>query len=205
MPYGIIGSTADQTKNNFGVFSMQDVAELTKQGKFGGSFEVIKDESPSSVAAVNFTAIKESKYNVHLLQFIVKPDGNGTTQIRFSTNGGTSWVSTGYDYAMDLSDSLGNPNYANNVNGTSIDWIAGNGSARPNEFHTGYCYLYNLGNPNKYSYAVSHSFSQDTGANGLRMFGGGCYPVANTVNAIQFTNSASTFSGRVKLFGIKNL
>ena len=37
MPYGVLGSQADQTAKNFGVFSVNDVADLEKQGKFGGS------------------------------------------------------------------------------------------------------------------------------------------------------------------------
>ena len=125
MPYGYLGQTTpNQLASNSGVLSMSDVESLNKQGKLGGSLEHIKTENPSSSAAVNFLSIKESKYDIHLIQFLVKPDGDGTTQIRFSTNGGTTWVATGYDYAMDLSDSLGNPNTANNVNGTSIKSFA---------------------------------------------------------------------------------
>ena len=69
MPYGYLGQNLpNQTVSNSGVFSISDVADLEKQGKFGGSLELIEEQTFSNVASVEFTAIQENKYDVHFLQ-----------------------------------------------------------------------------------------------------------------------------------------
>ena len=46
MPYGYLGqNTPNQTVSNSGVFSISDVASLEKQGKFGGSLELIEEQT----------------------------------------------------------------------------------------------------------------------------------------------------------------
>ena len=78
MPYGVLGSQADQTAKNFGVFSVNDVADLEKQGKFGGSLELIQEiDQTSMTAQVEMTSIKESEYDMHIVQLTnVKPEND---------------------------------------------------------------------------------------------------------------------------------
>ena len=67
MPYGYLGQNLpNQTVSNSGVFSISDVADLEKQGKFGGSLELIEEQSASSTKVI-FSAIQENKYDVHYL------------------------------------------------------------------------------------------------------------------------------------------
>ena len=66
MPYGYTGQNLiNQTVKNSGVFSISDVADLEKQGKFGGSLELIADSDFTSSSGVEFTSIKENAYDVH--------------------------------------------------------------------------------------------------------------------------------------------
>jgi hypothetical protein len=49
MPYGYTGQNLiNQTVKNSGVFSISDVADLEKQGKFGGSLELIEEQTIST-------------------------------------------------------------------------------------------------------------------------------------------------------------
>jgi hypothetical protein len=57
MPYGYTGQNLiNQTVKNSGVFSISDVADLEKQGKFGGSLEHISTTTFSSVSEVDITS-----------------------------------------------------------------------------------------------------------------------------------------------------
>jgi hypothetical protein len=208
MPYGYLGqNTPNQTVSNSGVFSISDVASLEKQGKFGGSLELIAEQTVASVSSIDFTSIQETKYDVHFLQFFdMLPASGGDTTLRFSTDGGSTFVSTGYQYAYQQADVIGNFNEFKSTNSTAINWVAGNGGPEANEIHNAYVYLYNLGNSSKYSFTSSHSMSNDTSNTGLFTFGGGVYPTANTVNAIQIRHtSGATFSCTAKLYGVKQL
>ena len=63
MPYGYTGQNLiNQTVKNSGVFSISDVADLEKQGKFGGSLELIGEQTCSGNATLEFTDIKESVF-----------------------------------------------------------------------------------------------------------------------------------------------
>ena len=70
-----------------------------------GSLEFIESKTPSGVAQVDFTNIKESSYDIHFIQMIsMETTSTGhpqasKMQLRFSNNGGTSFESGSSDYA----------------------------------------------------------------------------------------------------------
>ena len=71
MPFGYTGQNLpNQTKANSGVFSISDVADLEKQGKFGGSLELIEEQTVSGTpSSLDFNSILENKYSAHLFVF----------------------------------------------------------------------------------------------------------------------------------------
>ena len=70
-----------------------------------------------------------------------------------------------------------------------------------NNNRCGYAYIHNLGNSSLYSYS---SYQQM--AAGVMSFGGGCYKVAETINAIQvLTTNGNAWTGTVSLYGVKDL
>lgn len=204
MPYGYLGTTPNQQLNNSGVFSVEEALALKNVGEFGGSLELIEEQTVSGVSSVNFTNIKGAKYDVHLLTFFDSLNSaGGQTQMRFSNDGGSSYETSSYSYAMQSGDVAGNFNEFKSTSAGYIDWISGNGGSDSTELQNAYVYLYNLNNSAKYSFASSQSMSMDTGNNGLMLFGGGTYFVAETINAIQIFPYSGTFSLTANLYGVK--
>ena len=187
MPYGYIGQNLpNQTKSNSGVFSISDVADLEKQGKFGGSLELIEEQTVSSVSAVDFTNLKGEKFDVHLLEFIdiSSSTDNEQIQVRFSNDSGSTYETTNYQYAFQQGNASGSFNEVKSTSDNAIDVSNPIGNAT-NEKGNAYCYLYNLNNSSKYSFVTQQSALQNNANVFTFTFGGGVYVVAETINAIR--------------------
>lgn len=206
MPFGYVGNFPNQKIKNSGIFSPEDVLNLSSVGEYGGSLELIEEQTVSGVSSVNFTNIKGAKYDVHLLTFFNSLNSaGGQTQMRFSNDGGSSFESSNYQYAMQSGDVAGNFNEFKSTSASYIDWISGNGGSDSTELQNAYVYLYNLNDSARYSFTSSQSMSMDTGNNGLMTYGGGLYKVAETINAIQIFPYSGTFSLTAKLYGVKKI
>ena len=71
MPYGYSGVTPNQKVKNTGVFSVNDINALVESGNWGGSLELLQEQSiTSSTASMIFSTMKESTYDVHLLTYV---------------------------------------------------------------------------------------------------------------------------------------
>ena len=209
MAYGYLGqNTPNQTVNNSGVFSITDSADLESQGALCGSLELIEEQNiTSTVEYIQFTNIKEDIYDVHLLQVrnLHKVSGSTLIQTRFSTNSGSSYISSGYQYAYQRCQANGSFQEDKSSSTSSILLANATGSST-NEVSNFYCYLYNLGNSAKYSFVTSHNV-YNISATLATSFGGGVLAQANTVNAFQLqSNVANIFaSAEIKLFGVKQI
>lgn len=211
MPYGYLGqNTPNQTVSNSGVFSISDVASLEKQGKFGGSLELIEEQTFSGVSSVEFTDIKENVFDVHFIQVSnFQHNGANNSGMRWllSNNGGTSYITSGYQMAFFDLDTGGGA--TENRSTTRLHFQATNISldrdTSPLSRSAGYYYLYNAGNPNKYTFQTNQTFSTDTSYN--IAFGGAVYTTAETINAFKFDDYGSAYSlyGTIKLYGLKQL
>ena len=76
-----LGTQPNDVKKNTGLYTPSEILQLTKDGSWGGSLELIEEQTVSSVSAVDFTSIQESKYDVHFMQV-------NTTDISSTTNFG---------------------------------------------------------------------------------------------------------------------
>ena len=123
--------------------------------------------------------------------------------MRFSNDGGSSFESSNYEYAVQSGDAVGNFNEFKSTSGSYIDWIAGNGGSDANELHNAYIYLYNLNDSAKYSFATYHSMSMDTTPNGLMTYGSAVYKVTETIDAVQIFPNSGNVSCTANLYGIK--
>jgi hypothetical protein len=208
MPYGYIGQNLpNQTKANSGVFSISDVADLEKQGKFGGSLELIEEQSiTSSTATMEFTNIQEAKYDVHLLQidsFYATAQRN--LLVRLSNDSGSSYISTGYQYAYQYGQANGSFGEDKSTNYNAMSLVTF-GADTIQESQNTYIYFYNLGNSSKYSFSTFQNTGVQTGVYGM-LFGGSVLPTAETHNAIQLLPTLSTNIANLqaKLYGVKQL
>ena len=208
MPFGYIGQnqTKQQVKNS-GVLSSFDISLLEKKGHAGGSLELIESQSVSGVSQVDFTSIKETKYDVHYVQLIsMETSSTGhpqasKMQLRFSNDGGSSYESgaSAYQWSNQYVATGGGNGESKDSADTSIEWTPRCNSGEPT---SAYMYLYNLGNSSKYSFTTSHTTINIDQSEFF--FGGGVYATAETINAMRFYNDYA-MTGTIKLFGVKQI
>jgi hypothetical protein len=203
-----LGTQPNDVKKNTGLYTPSEILELTKDGSWGGSLELIEEQTVSSVSSVNFTSIKESKYDVHVLQFsnIFASANSDQPVLRFSNDSGSSFETSNYQYAIQINGAHGFFGEGKSTSANAIYYILGRGGSTAIRKNNSYVYLYNLGNASKYSFVTIHTSGTDDAGNFLNLFGGGAYSQAETVNALQFIyTSGANISGDVKLYGVKQI
>ena len=202
MPFGYTGQNLpNQTKSNSGVFSISDVADLEKQGKFGGSLELIEEQTVSgATSSINFTNIKGAKSDVHFLTIVgYETNGGGSEfiRIRFSNDGGSTYESSNYQVAQQVCATGGTFTEVRSTSDTAIELSYTNNTEQGNN----YVYLYNLNNSSKYSFATFQGLKEGADIS----FGGGVYAVAETINALQVVTGTACDKAVIKLYGVKQL
>ena len=202
MSFGYLGDTStkikQQVKNN-GIISVSEAYELEKVGQLSGSLELIQSQTvTSSTAAIDFTSIKGDVYDTHFMTIVgFETAGGGTdlTTIRYSTDGGSSFVESGYMNAYH--NGYANGTFAENRS-TSESGIRVSFNTGTNQGN-GYVYLYNLNNSSLHSLNTFHAITD----NANMAYGGGLYPAANTVNAIRVMCPTNMDNAIVNLYGVK--
>ena len=199
MPYGYIGQNLpNQTVSNSGVFSISSAADLEKQGKFGGSLELIQDQTVSSVGHIDFTSIKESKFDVHILLLNnITSTANLNAGYQFYESGILRTASD-YDYAQYYGTRLGSFAGQSSTGETRI--------VGPNFFSanptSGIAYFYDLGDSSKFSYCTYQNWVD---GQYLFQFGSGVSPLTSLVDGIRVYTSGTAISGNARLYGVKKV
>ncbi len=199
-----LGTQPNDVKKNTGLYTPSEILQLTKDGSWGGSLELIEEKNiTSSTSAIDFTSIQENKYDVHFAtfsNFTASASGN-YVQSRLSNNGGTSFISSGYQYAHQYGSTTGTFGESKSTSNSffNLHTERGTGSAGS------YAYFYNLGNSSKYSFCTMQVMG--IGSQDFMFFGGSVHPTAETINAIRFMPSgAGTIDNlTIKLYGVKQI
>jgi len=209
MPY--LGTQPNNVKQNTGLYTPSEILQLEKDGHWGGSLELIEEQTTSGAVSYNFTSIKENVYDVHLLQIsgYTSPNGSQDFGLRFYESGVLETASV-YQYAYQQCG-VGGGFYENKSTGANHIRFDNTGSE--NWVQHLYVYLYNLGNSSKYSFTTQQAMPRRNTTGGsynssgtYAMFGGGVLPQASTVDGIQIYNSATTSTGgTAKLYGVKQI
>ena len=207
MPYGYLGQNLpNQTKSNSGVFSISDVADLEKQGKFGGSLELIEEQTHTSdVSTIDFTSIKENIYDVHLfvLSNIHSASGGQAMGMRFYESGVLETASV-YQYARQIGTVTGTFSVGQELTRSDIPQM-GTLDTTSGASGNQYIYCYYFGNSSKYSYVSYQDFTFDPNG-GVFTFGGGLLDQKSTVDGVRFflpSNTLNSFD--IKLYGVKQI
>jgi len=174
------------------------------QAKFGllggvadpGKLELIETQTASGIGAVEFTDIKEDIYNVHFMT-VSLTESTSALVTRISNNGGTSFISSGYQYAGQYGNVSGT---FGEDRGTSKTVFVEGGSGGSGLAKNQYVYMYNLGDSTKYSFSTSHHFSEHPSLGHYMAFYSSVYTTAEINNAIQV--GATSITGSVSLYGI---
>jgi len=195
MPY--LGTQPNDVKKNTGLYTPSEILQLTKDGSWGGSLELIAEETFTTSSAVENTSIQENKYDVHLLHIVANGSTSMNSGIQFYESGVLETASV-YKYASKSGAST-NTFGDTKSNGANRIYTVNFGAT----YKTGvYIYLYNLGNSSKYS-SITFQGNQDLNGYHTMFFGGGVLPQASTVNGFRIYLNTGTITGEYKLYGVK--
>ena len=203
-----LGTQPNDVKKNTGLYTPSEILQLTKDGSWGGSLELIEEQTTSgAVSFVDFTDIKENVYDVHYLTFnnVHQDTDNRKLQVQLYESGVLETASV-YQIANQFGRADGTFVEVNSTGTTAIRLTGNNGNAT-NETSNGYFYGYNFGNSSKYSFITLHTSSSDTGGSSQFDFGGGVLPQASTVDGIRLNMSGGNIDSgsNFKLFGVKQI
>ena len=197
MPY--LGTQPNNIVKNTGLYTPSEILQLKKDGHWGGSLELIAEETFTTSSAVENTSIQENKYDVHLLHIVANGSTSMNSGIQFYESGVLETASV-YQYALKSGASTGTFGDTKSTGANRIYTV--NFGAT---YKTGiYIYLYNLGNSSKYS-SITFQGNQDLNGYHTMFFGGGVLPQASTVNGFRIYINTGTITGEYKLYGVKQI
>ena len=195
---------------NSGVFSIDDIKFLKDNQQYPsfGQLELIQTQVASgSSLYIDFTNIKENTYNVHFLTWNnVHPQSDSKVlTLRLSENGGSSYATSNYDHAFMNINANGSFIETRSTSGTFMYCSTSVGTGT-GESANGYCYLYNLGDSQAYSYNTFHNSDLQAAPVFQNFHGSQVYHEASTINAFRLGTSdgSSTYTGDFSLYGVRS-
>lgn len=203
-----LGTQPNNVKKNTGLYTPSEILELTKDGSWGGSLELIQSQTISgNVAQVDFTDIKENIYDVHLLEIInARSDSDDKDfSLRVSV-GGTFDVGANYHRALFSISADGGTEESRVTTSSQMDITLHTGNAT-NEKANSYIYIYNAGNSAKYTTNTNQSTTINVNGVYKMVYGGGMYDQTGIVDGFRIfmDNSGNIESGVFKLYGYKQI
>lgn len=209
MPFGYTGSFPNQQVKNSGIFSPEDLLNLSSVGEYGGSLQLIESQTVSGVSAVNFTNIQGDRYRIMKMDINdVTPDTDSSNTywgLRFSSDGGSSYRNTStYSYGFwygggGTSTSAGVIGYQDATELRIGTFTSDTGSyiSTNSTIHIANCHDSALG-----TFAVFNGVSFGQTSVGYSYMGMGSSQHNESVNAISlFGTDSIAFSGQVNLYG----
>ena len=209
--FGYIPESPEQSFGNIkGIFTPTDIYDLTRADKYTnyGQLELITSLTASGTATtLDFTNIKQDIYNVHFLTIsdVFFSSTNVLTRLRLSNNGGTSFISSGYQYAYQSGNNAGTFNENKSTSDSYINLIQNTGN-EATEVTNAYVYFYNLGDSSKYSFLTYHFSGMSSAGTYYQMgFGSAVLPTAEVHNSFQLIDGLLTrnINAKCSLYGIK--
>ena len=195
-----LGTQPNDVKKNTGLYTPSEILQLTKDGNWGGSLELIEEQTFSATTTIDFTSIKGNKYDVIVAQLndVQTNGGNDNIDMRFYESGVLETASV-YQYALQY----GYPSTFGETKSTGANRmvIAPNQNS---ENTNGYIYFYNLNNSSKYSFYTVQTTNL-SGGNFFFYFGGGMLPQASVVDGIRFFSDTYNLEGGISLYGEKQI
>ena len=202
-----LGTQPNDVKKNIGLYTPSEILQLTKDGSWGGSLELIEEQTASSDSAIDFLTIQENKYDVHLLQVnnYQSDTDNAILTVKLYESG---VLETGSVYQVAIQGGRANGTFTTYTSTSNVNGLSHIGSGIDNASASsanGYTYFYNLGNSSKYSFSTFQwSYIYYTDIYEMN-FGSGVLPQASTVDGFRISANAGTFSGNFKLYGVKQI
>ena len=209
MSFGYLGDTSTKIKQqvkNQGVISISENYELDKAGHLGGSLELIQSQTVSGVSQVDFTNIKEGEYKTHFLVVSATPSADTQNYIRFSNDGGSSFVSASgsYQYAFRINDE-GNTGGNTSSDSSTQLYLNYGGGTGSNEEHSAYYYFHSLGDSTLFSLVTSKAVNAGSTGTTHSFMSAGVYKTKEVVNGIRLYFQNGNTTGTYSLYGVKEI
>ena len=170
-------------------------------------FVLLATNTPSTASTSDFTAFDNSTYSSYIFHFLnIKPGTNGSAlMLRTSTDGGSSYDTSGYKYVHHGYNTAGNEerDYSESAAGVYIT-SANNWGGASNESLSGEVKLFNAG-ASEYT-KITGTVSYDDDQAGLYLCNAsitGERSSAADVDAVQFLSTSGTVTGTIKMYGVK--
>ena len=197
-----LGTQPNNVKKNIGLYTPSEILQLTKDGSWGGSLELIETQTFTTTTNVDFTAIQESIYNVHFATISVERQSTSgeSVGIQFFESGVLETASV-YQYSYQNGESGGTFSESKS---TGNNRLFGTQFVDAGDNKLSYNYFYNLGDSSKYSFQTMQSTAIQ-GTNYKMRFGGGFLAQTSAVDGIRFTSVSGTITGTIKLYGVKQI
>lgn len=208
MPY--IGTQPNDVKENTGVYTPSEILQLTKDGHWSGSYELIVTRSAdNSAQTLEFDNCFTTKYGMYLIHWKDFVPANDENAIYFRFKNASGEVTSGYQYA----------NFRNNASGgsgeeksTSAGFIKvhGGGGTGTNESQQGHIFVYAPAGSDRTMASYSSTFVDQNALYNHEM-GGGNSGTAEATPGFMFRSIASggtlgnINSLDVSVYGVKSL
>ena len=209
MPYGYSGVTPNQKVKNKVVFSVNDINALVESGNWGGSLELLQEQSiTSSTASMIFSTMKESTYDVHLLTYVnsIPVTAGGRIKMQLYESGVLETASV-YQWAMQSNRSDGTYNETKSTAADNFHLGTNTESGVTGSVDNAFIYIYDAGNSDRYTFInFQTSGLYEATSSLLSYFGGGVLPQKSTVDGIKLFSSAGNIQNlQAKLYGVKKV
>ncbi len=203
--YTLTFPTTDGNANEFLKTDGSGVLSFAEAG--GGAYTLIKSQTASNSASVEFkngvsSVVLDSTYCHYFVigYDVVSQTDDKNLQIQFSTDAGSSYITSGYDTIINrIRSDLANSNQTATDCAMLLNSFGNNASAQKGDFKFE---LFNPAGTLKTSYFFNGTCIDHQGRVG-HMNGGGIYETNGDVDAIKiFFNSGNIVSGIFKLYGL---
>ena len=178
----------------------------TFQAASGGTnnLVLIQSQTASTSSSISFTSGITSTYTTYLLVYsgIYTSDNSDSLGVQFSTNGGSSYLSSGYQGGFTYASYNGNTFI--NVNSTAQCYLGGPTGNTSSKFLSGSVYLYNLTTATPPS-MMGQFICQGIAGNSVVGNAFGYNTTTSGVNALKIfttTSSQTITAGKFTLFGV---
>ena len=195
------GTQPNDVKKNTGLYTPSEILQLTKDGSWGGSLELIEEQTVSSVTQADFTSLKQSVYDVHFLSCEVTQSGSTTNALMVRIGNASGIHTSNYQRANQYFATDGSFGEQKTTSIVNIADFGYTGTGSKNF----YMYFYNAGNSSKYTFVTNHTFGTHPTNDFIGYFGGGVYPTAEETTQIRVYVGAGTMTGTIKLYGVKQI
>jgi len=206
--FGYIPEAPEQSAfNNKGIFTPKDIYNLDQADKWTpelGQLELIETKIASSDSALDFLDLGNYKTHLATVNAFTPSTDSRHVIVRFSTDGGSSFISSGYREGQQAITDNGSRSNHRSDSQSFLCYLTSSVGNETNEGGNAAIRFYNLKDSALQSFSTQMNSDARYDGKNQSGYGASVYPEENEVNAIRFTgNSSTNWTGSISLYGYK--